>query len=202
MRAMEAKKTSRLRIFNNVLSIVVMLLALYIILMPFLPSVQFWVKKTTHAYPQLVKQNLPGQPAKQETIPAGNTLVIPSIGLQQAVNEGSTIAALRKGVWHRPQTSTPPSGGNTVLAGHRFTYTQPQGVFYSLDKVKVGDSIIMYWQGKKYSYKVTKVFVVSPDRIEIEAPTADPTLTLYTCTPLWNPKDRLVVQAVPDGGNS
>lgn len=192
----EKKKRNRLHIFNNVLSVVVMLLALYIIVLPLLPNLQFWLKKTTHAYPQLVKQNLPDQPKEdKEVIPAENTLVVPSLGMQEVVYEGSGPAALRKGVWHRPHTSNPAQGSNTVLVGHRFTYTQPEGVFYHLDKIKVDDSIVLYWQGEKYSYRVTKVLVVTADKVEIEAPTEGSMLTLYTCTPLWSAKDRLVIQA-------
>lgn len=192
----EKKRRSRLHIFNNVLSIVVMLLALYIITLPFLPNLQFWLKKTTHAYPQLVTQNLPEAPKEdKEVIPAENTLVIPGLGMQEVVYDGNSVATLRKGVWHRPHSSNPTQGSNTVLVGHRFTYTQPEGVFYHLDKVKVGDSIVLYWQGEKYSYHVTKAFVVTADKVEIEAPTKDPLLTLYTCTPLWSAKDRLVIQA-------
>jgi len=44
-------------------------------------------------------------------------------------------------------------------------------------------------------YTVDRIKQVTATAVEIEAPTARPTLTLYTCTPLWNPKDRLVVTA-------
>jgi sortase A len=119
--------------------------------------------------------------------------------LQQQVYDGASSTTLRKGVWHRPKTSDPTKGSNTVMAGHRFTYKNPEGVFYNLDKIKVDDSIVLYWQGKKYTYKVVATFVVTPDRIDVEAPTKDPRLTLYTCTPLWNPKFRLIIQADPVG---
>jgi sortase (surface protein transpeptidase) len=36
---------------------------------------------------------------------------------------------------------------------------------------------------------------VPPDQTQIEAPTTDARLTIFTCTPLWLPKDRLVVVA-------
>jgi sortase A len=195
---MEAKKPKQrnwLRTFNNFLSVVVLLVAVYIIVMPFLPKIQFWVKQTTHAQPPLVKQNLPDAPQTTEVIPAENTLVVPTIDMQVLVHEGATKTTLRQGVWHRPNTSDPTKGSNTVLVGHRFTYANPIGVFYNLDKIKVGDPIVLYWQGKKYSYKVKNIITVTPDRIDIEAPTKQPRLTLYTCTPLWTSKFRLVIQA-------
>ena len=39
--------------------------------------------------------------------------------------------------------------------------------------------------------------VVEKTAVEIESPTEDDILTLYTCTPLWSSSKRLVVQAVP-----
>jgi sortase (surface protein transpeptidase) len=38
---------------------------------------------------------------------------------------------------------------------------------------------------------------VSAADASIEVPTTDTRLTLYTCTPLWNPQNRLVVIATP-----
>jgi sortase A len=116
--------------------------------------------------------------------------------LEQPVLEGAdTYVVLNKGIWHWPQSSTPDRGGNTVLIGHRFTYTRLVGVFYALDKVAVGDEVGVWWDDKQYVYKVSKVQVVPSTQTSILNATAEPTLTMYTCTPLWNPKDRLVVTA-------
>ncbi len=186
---------STLRRINNALSLIVFVLAFYIVLLPLVPNLHYWFNKATYHYPTLVKQNLPSSKGS-ESIPAENTLVIPDIGSQQVVYDGPTSGTLAKGVWRIPSTSNPTQGSNTVFAGHRFTYTQPEGVFYNLDKVKLGDKIVLYWNQEKYTYKVTNVVIVPPTAVEIQAPTADPMLTLYTCTPLWSASDRLVVQAV------
>jgi LPXTG-site transpeptidase (sortase) family protein len=192
---------NRLRLFNTALSGIVLVFGLYIILLPVLPNAQFWLKRHTQAPPRLVQQNTHPSftPGPHEDIPTQNTLVVPAMDLQEPINEGLTAAALAKGVWHRPRTSNPTQASNTVLVGHRFTYTNPQGVFYHLDKVKVGDPLVLYWEGDKYVYKVERVFVVPPTAAEIEQPTVRPTLTLYTCTPLWSAHDRLVVQAILEG---
>ena len=47
----------------------------------------------------------------------------------------------------------------------------------------------------EYLYTVTEIKEVPASAIEIEAPTDTARLTLYTCTPLWNPVNRLVVIA-------
>jgi sortase A len=185
------KSVLSLRRFNNALSVLVVLLCLYIIVLPLLPQVIFWGKARLNIRPALVKAE-----AANITVPlpAENTLVIPSLNMQEAIYEGNSEAVLMKGVWHRPFTSSPDKGGNTVLSGHRYTYAGA-AEFYHLDKIRQGDSVIMYWQGKKYQYTVKMVREVPPEATEIEAPTNEATLTIYTCTPLWTAKNRLIITA-------
>jgi len=102
---------------------------------------------------------------------------------------------LNSGVVRLPTGSTPDKGGNTVIVGHRFSYTAPRGIFYFLNKVHVNDEIGLVWNDKTYAYKVASVQQVPPTEISVEAPTVDARLTLYTCTPLWLPKERLVIIA-------
>ncbi|MDP9129541.1 MAG: class E sortase, partial [Candidatus Binatota bacterium] len=106
-----------------------------------------------------------------------------------------TYKILDKGIWRWPAGSTPDKGGNTVLIGHRFTYTNPFGVFYHLDKVRPGDEIGLLWNNKNYVYRVSGVKVVPPTDTSVQNATADPRLTLFTCAPLWLPHNRLVVTA-------
>lgn len=191
----EDKPSSRLCRINDGLSILVVLLSLYILLWPLLPKILWWTGQTsvTNASPvesPVVKKDAP--------IPDKNTLAIPKLKMSELVNEGPTIAALRNGVWRRPNTSTPDRGGNTVMVGHRFTYSG-QAVFYYLDKLKVGDKITLYWQKKPYYYEVKETKVVPATELSVEANTKEPTLTLYTCTPLWSFKERLVVVAKLSG---
>ncbi len=130
--------------------------------------------------------------------PKPNQVIVPSMLLDQPIYEGPVsqqYKVLNKGIWRFSSSSTPDKGGNTVLIGHRFTYTNPRGVFYFLNKVKVGDSIGIIWQNKQYSYKVVSISEVPPTNTAIEANSKQAKLTLFTCTPLWLPKDRLVVVA-------
>jgi sortase A len=61
---------------------------------------------------------------------------------------------------------------------------------------------LLHWEGKPYRYMVKNILVVSPSQINIEEPTGENILTLYTCTPLWSAKDRLVIQAVQEEGDA
>ena len=185
---------------NRILTVVVALLAVYIIAAPFLPEVNWWVRHDSPAK-SLVKQPDLTPVAQGEAKPTvqGDVLVVPSIDMQETIHEGANMWMLHYGVWRLPYTSTPDKGGNTVLVGHRFTYTEPQGVFYFLDKIRVGDAITVYWQGKPYEYVVMSTSVVPPTDLAVEAQTTTPRLTLYTCTPLWTAQNRLIVVAEPKG---
>ncbi len=186
-----------LRFFNNFLTIVVAILALYIITAPYLPQFTWWLEhdspvKTIIAAPG-------GTPAA--TLPQiqqpvdGDRLFISRLQMEETVYGGG-IGSLSKGVWRLPHTSSPDKGGNTVLVGHRFTYSG-QAVFYHLDKVQKDDSITLHWQGKAYEYKVTEIKVVPASELSVENNTEEPQLTIYTCTPLWSVKNRLVIVAKP-----
>lgn len=187
-----------LRLFNNVLTFVVALLAIYIIAAPYLPEFTWWVKHDSPV--KVAAQTKPADPAKpappvqQETI-QGDALFIPRLDMSEAVYGGGK-ASLSKGVWKLPQTSTPDKGGNTVLVGHRFTYAGP-AVFYHLDKVQKGDAITLRWDDKTYNYTVTDIKIVLPTDVWVEDNTEKPRLTIYTCTPLWSVKNRLVIIAEP-----
>jgi sortase A len=181
-----------LRQFNNGLSALVLILSAYIFLMPVLPAATWWTK---HEAPLISKPaTIKTPPPQAPDTPPDHSLVIPSLAMQEIIHEGPNEATLSKGVWKLPRSSTPDKGGNTVMAGHRYTYSG-SGVFYHLDKVKDHDLIYVYWGGKRYTYDVDNVEEVPPTDVSVEAPSQDSILTVYTCTPLWSFKDRLVIQA-------
>lgn len=193
---MKYSKDSNLRKINNVFTTVVVVLALYIVLAPFLPnfwwSVRHLVNKPKQSEVQIVK----GQPSSNssKSIPSGYWLDIPRLDMHEQIYTGLSIAELNKGVWHIAGTSTPDKGGNTVVAGHRFTYVSPRGVFYYLDKIQTNDKVSVDWLGTEYTYRVSNIEVVPPTDPNVEAATKDAHFTLYTCTPLLTAKNRLVVQ--------
>ncbi len=182
-----------LRGINHVLFICIIVIDAYIILIPFLPGVTSRpaAAQSTKAAPYVRQLQAPHTTA---TANQPNQLIIPGMQLDQQIYEGTdTYAELAKGVWHWPGSSSPDKGSNTVLLGHRFTYTNPRGVFYFLNTVKVGDEIGIIWNNATYTYVVDTIKVVPPTQTDILAPADKPTLTIYTCTPTWWPKDRLVI---------
>ncbi|MDB5184778.1 MAG: putative sortase family protein [Candidatus Saccharibacteria bacterium] len=199
----ETQRRFGLRQFNHLLTLAVILVALYIFALPLLPVVQLRFAKATDKRHGYAYQNNVQPAAIAKTapaIPADNRLVIPALELNQPIKEGRFINVLNDGgTWRRPKTSDPSKGGNTVIIGHSYTY-KGLSTFYNLDKLRVNDIILVYWQGKEHDYQVRETKILPPSSGEIEAPTTDTRLTLYTCTPVWNAKNRLVVIAEPLGG--
>lgn len=184
---------------NSLLSVIIFLGCIAIIAMPFWSSIHTQVKKMQDQtqgiiYESRLAESLNVDRKKLKAIPGDNRLVIPKILVDGPISEGSDKKALEEGYWRRTPTISPEDNNNMVIAGHRniFAWT-----LYDLDKLAQGDIIIIYWKGEEYNYKVEKIFTVTPSQIEIEAPTQDKQLTLYTCTPLLTAADRLVVVAKP-----
>ncbi|HSX30788.1 MAG TPA: class E sortase [Candidatus Saccharimonadales bacterium] len=189
-----------LRQVNNGLFCAIVAINVYIIAAPLWPQVGFWWQSHhSHRQAQLTKviHKVPaksGTPAKSQP----NSLIIPSIMLEQPALEGPEkdwFALLKEGIWRWPASSTPDKGGNTVFLSHRFSYTGPHGAFYYLNKVRIGDEIGVLWNNKMYRYRVVSSSEVPPTDTAIEADTPGAQITLFTCTPLWHPVNRLVVVA-------
>lgn len=186
-------KVSMHRKINNILTVIVIGLGSYLLLAPFTPSIDFWVKKRggfdTPSY--AIKTDVKKAVAD---IPSDNRLAIPSIGLDEHVFESTVPDGINKGVYQRPKTSDPSLGSNTVFVGHRFSYfPNIPSPFYNLDKVSLGDEMVVVWKGVIYRYKVKEIKVVEPTEFMVEAPTKESKLTIYTCTPLWSASQRLVI---------
>lgn len=132
-------------------------------------------------------------------IPEENRLLIPKIGVNAEIVEGKSLGIINKaGVWHEIPSTNPTTAGNMVIAGHRFKFLPPnQSTLYSMDKVDVGDEIIIFWEQEKYTYQVYETEVVEPTAVQIRDDHGFKELTIYTCTPLWTTKQRLVVKAKP-----
>ncbi len=211
----------RWRRANTVLFVAIILINGYIIATPFLPNLTYWwqrrgsnnaEKALTQRLIKPVKsanntsssaQNTPNTPVPAEVFQADAShdgLIIPKMLLDTPLIEGpqsNSFKLLNKGAWRLPFASSPDNGGNTVIAGHRFSYTGPRGIFYFLNKLAPGDDIGLWYKGALYRYKVESTKTHAATDTYVQEPTTDARLTLYTCTPLWNPTDRLVVVAKP-----
>ncbi len=192
---------SRLKTFNDILTVIVIFMGMYIVITPLAPSILYWWQKRSDSnqgykyQSNLTQTDAPDdtkKKAKNLPKPPNKRLFIPDIQLDAEIFDGKTAATLDKGIWRRPNTSSPDKAGNTVLVAHRFTYNGP-AVFYHLDLMKKGHRFAVFWDGKEYDYEVIETKIVEPTAIEIENNTKEPIMTLYTCTPMWTAKQRLVI---------
>lgn len=140
------------------------------------------------------------QPLEEKILEDLNTyLLIPSIDVEGIVVEGISSNDMDRGFWHFPTSKYPGEKGNSVIIGHRFEYIPPaKNTFYNLDKVNIGDEIIIKQDGDSFTFVVTNIEVVEKNDISILENTQDYRLTLVTCTPLWTSKQRLVITAKMD----
>jgi LPXTG-site transpeptidase (sortase) family protein len=118
---------------------------------------------------------------------------IPRLKLSAAVAEGDDDKTLGTAVGHLPDTPLPWHGrGNVALAAHR------DGLFRSLEGIRLNDDIRIVTSRGEYHYRVTKMHIVDPDDVWVIAPTDTPTVTLITCYPfsfVGNAPRRFIVKA-------
>lgn len=140
----------------------------------------------------------PPSPAERDVVAH---LVIPKIGVDAYVLQGTNDASLRKGPGHYPATPYPGQQGNSAIAGHRTTYGAP---FSELDALQVGDVIRVATLQGSFEYRVYDSLVVSPDDMAVLGPdpTRAATITLTTCNPKYSAAERLIVRGalvIPPG---
>ncbi|HEX4981036.1 MAG TPA: class E sortase [Ilumatobacteraceae bacterium] len=122
-------------------------------------------------------------------------LEIPEIDLDVVVVAGVSVADLRKGPGHYPDTPLPGQYGNAAIAGHRTTYGQP---FHDVDDLEPGDEIIVTTLAGRFVYEVTGTEIVDDSATHVVA-TTNPDiaeLTLTSCHPKWSASQRIIVHSV------
>jgi sortase A len=121
-------------------------------------------------------------------------LTINSAEIEGMVVDGEDANAMDRGFWYYPLSVPPGKRGNTVIIGHRFLHIPPRkDTFFNLDKVKVGDKIILEQDENIYTYTVVRIALTEKNNTAILEDTNDYRITLITCTPLWTSDERLVI---------
>ncbi len=138
-----------------------------------------------------------GQVPPPVTIPtpgpeAPTRIVIPAIEVDALIVEGDSWEQLKLGVGHHPNTANPGQRGNMVLSAHNDIYGE---IFRHLDKLELGDEVIVYAGEQPYRYIVKAKQIVEPTDVEVMAPTTRPVVTLISCYPYMVDSHRIVVIA-------
>jgi sortase A len=118
------------------------------------------------------------------------TLSLPTIGVEQPLQEGVTLTAIDRGPSHWPGTAMPGQVGNVVVAGHRVTHTRP---FHDIDRLQRGDPLVFTMNdGTVWTYALTGIEIVSPDAMHIVRQRPGYTATLFACHPKGSAAQRIV----------
>jgi len=124
------------------------------------------------------------------------TLKISSINLSLPLYFGDTLKILRHGVGHFAGSYFPGENGTIILAAHN-----NKGFFHELDKVKIGDKVIIKADYGTFTYEVESYKVVNETNLEAFPIQHDEErLIMYTCYPInksvvGRKKERYVVYA-------
>ncbi|HEX3732711.1 MAG TPA: class E sortase [Mycobacteriales bacterium] len=151
--------------------------------------------KLTNALDKKWNSALPDDPIPGQGIAR---LHIPVLGKDWVVVEGTTLKDIRHAPGHYTGSAMPGELGNFSVAGHR-----TPAIFWDLDKLSNGDSIIVETKKNWYVYKVYSTQIVSPKQVGVVDPNPDhpglaPTrklLTLTTCNPKWDNYQRMIIHA-------
>ena len=90
-----------------------------------------------------------------------------------------------------------------VITGHRLTFgltplkTIRESPLININKIDLGDEMLVTWEGKTYKYTVDSIEKVNKDATIIEEQTKNHMITLYTCTLLGSNGPRIMVRALP-----
>lgn len=154
-------------------------------------------------------QNIIVDPASTVSVGPDPRLIIPKINVDTPVlydiptDKASQDKAMENGVaqFGIPGANSKPGQiGNTVLSGHSsndvFAAGDYKFIFMQLEKLEIGDTIYANYEGKRYTYIVTKKEEVLPSQVDrLIYDTNKPVMTLITCTPLGTALKRLLVTA-------
>jgi sortase A len=156
---------------------------------------------TTSRLPATTAPPLPPEllPAQGEV--AGR-IVMPTIGVDWWFVEGVSVADLKKGPGHYPESPFPGQAGNAAIAGHRTTYGAPFG---DVDQLQPGDEIQIATLQGEFTYLVRETIIVNPSDVHVlnedfwdfdrDGSPEPNVLTLTACHPKYSARQRIIIGA-------
>ena len=136
------------------------------------------------------KTNIPAMAIPEPVSQPGTRIVIPSIGVDAVIGEGTDWESLKYRVGHHPGTANPGERGNSVLAAHNDIYGE---IFRYLPDVPIGEIITVYAGAEPFTYRITERKIIRPQQTEVMLPTTEPTVTLISCYPYLIDTHRIVL---------
>jgi sortase A len=134
-----------------------------------------------------------GGPAKQIQVIPRALLHIPRVELTVPVYADTSVSNLNRGAGLIAGTASPDAAGNTGIAAHRDSF------FRALKDVVLGDRIEIEHLSGTRAYRVSALYIVSPDDMRPLEQTQHSVVTLVTCYPFYyvgSAPQRYIVRAV------
>jgi len=209
---MPSKKIEKTKKSKQVFSIQRLIGSILVFFALFLLIKTYWpVIKAELTYQVAIKDNQTVNIESPKIVPINQdfSIIIPKIRANTKVirnvnpyNSSDYQKALTQGVAHASGSATPDQSGNVFIFAHSATNwyqaNQYNAVFYLLNKLEKGDSIIVYFENIPYNYSVDEIKFVKPDEIDYLSTKSNTNqLTLMTCWPPGTTIKRLVVIATP-----
>jgi LPXTG-site transpeptidase (sortase) family protein len=138
------------------------------------------------------------------------SIIIPKIGASAKVipnvdptDEDAFKPALMKGIAHAKGTVFPGLAGNTYLFAHStdnwWNVGRYNAIFYLLKDLTLGDEVVVFFEGKRHDYIVTKTYVAEATDVEllVNSQQGEEQLVMQTCWPPGTTWKRFFVVAKP-----
>lgn len=133
-------------------------------------------------------------------------IIIPKINLEipmvyvDTIDEKAIQNGLENGAVHYATSPKPGQNGNVVVVGHSssniFNNGKYKFAFVLLNRLQVGDTFMMNYNGKRYTYKIFERKIVKPSDVSVLGPNErTATATLITCDPPGSNVNRLIMVA-------
>jgi sortase A len=128
-----------------------------------------------------------------EGSPIGH-IVVPRIGLDMVMVNGTEADTLRKGPGRDLRTYMPGEGELVYVAGHRTTYLAP---FAHIDRLESGDAVTLEMPYATFRYRVTRHQIVEADDLSVLESHGREVVALQACHPRFFATHRYIVWATP-----
>ncbi len=139
------------------------------------------------------------------------SLVIPKIGATSKIfpnvdptQESAFLPILQKGIAHAAGSVFPGMAGNIYLFAHStdnfWDVGRYNAVFYLLKDLSAGDSVIVFFEGRRHNYTVSDSKIIDPQDVSYlvnSQKTGQERLILQTCWPPGTTWKRLLIIARP-----
>lgn len=156
------------------------------------------------------KQQLIVEEAKKWGVETDFSIVIPKISAAAKIipnvnpaDENSYNEALKNGVGHASGSAFPGNKGSIYLFSHStnslLNVARYNAIFYLVKELEKDDEIIIFYTGRKFTYKVTEKVITAADDVKwLNNPSSEEQLILQTCWPPGTSTKRLIVIAKPN----